>query len=197
MNLEAHRVVDFSFSVASEPLDGTQVMSVRLKKVCPQCDATLHVRKLACPCGHVFPAKSQQTKRKRPIESRQSDYVRKAAKRACETGEETMKRQTQNKEHMASIRKCETRGKALKPQAENKQHMASVRACETPDQTLHRRQSSKQSMSSTRKRNVSVECAVSAFHSEVKLGPDYVCTCCHRMMYWKSVIPCNKAKHQS
>ena len=80
------------------PLDGTQVMSMRLKKVCPQCDATLHVRKLACPCGHVFPAKAQQMKRKRPIESRQSVYVRKAAKRACETGEETMKRQTQNQE---------------------------------------------------------------------------------------------------
>ena len=40
---------------------------MRLKKVCPQCDATLHVRKLACPCGHVFPAKAQQMKRKRPI----------------------------------------------------------------------------------------------------------------------------------
>ena len=80
------------------PLDGIQVMSMRLKKVCPQCDATLHVRKLACPCGHVFPAKAQQMKRKRPIESRQSAYVRKAAKRACETGEETMKRQTQNQE---------------------------------------------------------------------------------------------------
>ena len=57
MNLEAHRVVDFSFSVASEC---TQVMSMRLKKVCPHCDATLHVRKLACPRGHVFPAKAQQ-----------------------------------------------------------------------------------------------------------------------------------------
>ena len=53
---------------------------MRLKKVCPQCDATLHVRKLACPCGHVFPAKAQQTKRKRPIESKQSDNVRKALK---------------------------------------------------------------------------------------------------------------------
>ena len=36
----------------------------------------------------MFPAKTQQTKCKRPIESKQSDNVRKAAKRACETGEE-------------------------------------------------------------------------------------------------------------
>ena len=82
MNLEANRVVDFS-SVGRNRQSG---MSMRLKKVCPQCDATLHVRKLACPCGHVFPAKAQQTKRKRP---KQSDNVRKAAKRACETGEVT------------------------------------------------------------------------------------------------------------
>ena len=72
MNLEADRVVDFSLQLHSG-------MSMSLKKVCPQCDATLHARKLACPCGHVFPAKAQQTKRKRPIESRQSDNVRKAA----------------------------------------------------------------------------------------------------------------------
>ena len=43
--------VDFS-SVGRNRQSG---MSMRLKKVCPQCDATLHVRKLACPCGHVFP----------------------------------------------------------------------------------------------------------------------------------------------
>ena len=102
MNLEANRVVDFSSD--QNRLDGTRQsgMYMRFKKVCPQCDATLHVRKLACPCGHVFPAKTQQTKRKRPIESKQSDNVRKAAKRACETGEETRKRQTHNKEMSVS-----------------------------------------------------------------------------------------------
>ena len=167
MNLEANRLVDFSQSG----------MSMRLKKVCPQCDATLHVRKLACPCGHVFPAKAQQTKRKRPIESRQCDNVRKAAKRACETDEETRKRQTHIKERMASIRQCETREQTTKRQAQHQQHMGSISASETPEQALNRRQSNKQSMSIKRKRNVSVECAVSAFHSEVKLGPDYVCTC--------------------
>ena len=48
---------------------------MRLKKVCPQCSAVLHARKLACQCGHVFPAKPQQNERKRPIESRQTDNV--------------------------------------------------------------------------------------------------------------------------
>ena len=119
MNLEADRVVDFSAR--------TVLRSMRLKKVCPQCDATLHARKLACPCGHVFPAKAQQTKRKRPIENRQSDNVRKAARKACETGEETRKRQAQNQERMASLRQSETREQSMKRQAQNQERMASLR----------------------------------------------------------------------
>ena len=30
------------------------------------------------------------------------------------------------------------------------------------------------------------------FLSKAKMGPDYVCTCCHRMMYQQNV-PCNKS----
>ena len=81
--------------------------------------ATLHARKLACPCGHVFPAKAQQTKHKRPIESRQSDNVRKAARKACETGEETRKRQAQNQERMASLRQSETCEQSMKRQVKS------------------------------------------------------------------------------
>ena len=40
-----------------------------------------------------------------------------------------------------------------------------------------------------------VEVVIAAFHSEIKLTPDFVCTCCHHMMYWKSVVPCNKLKY--
>ena len=95
--------------------------------ICPQCSAVLHARKLACQCGYVFPAKAQQNERKRPIETRQTDSVRKAAKRACATREETLKTQAQNKQHMASVRQCETRGKTRNRQAQNKEHIASVR----------------------------------------------------------------------
>ena len=90
------------------------------------------------------------------------------------------------KERMASIRQCGMREQTTKRQAQHQQHMGSIRASETPEQALNRRQSNKQSMSIKRKRNVSVECAVSAFHSEVKLGPDYVCTCIatHQIAEW-------------
>ena len=115
-----------------------------------------------------------------------------ASLRQSETREQSMKRQAQNQGRMASLRQSETCEQSMKRQAQNKNYMASIRASETPEQALNRRQSNKQSMSIKRKRNVSVECAVSAFHS---LGPDYVCTCCHRMMYRKSVISCNKANY--
>ena len=34
-----------------------------------------------------------------------------------------------------------------------------------------------------------------AFHSEIQSGPDFVCMCCHRMMYRKSVVQCKKSKY--
>lgn len=43
----------------------------------------------------------------------------------------------------------------------------------------------------TNEERVSIDNAISAFHS----GPDFVCTCCHRMMYRKSVVPCNRVKY--
>ena len=45
------------------------------------------------------------------------------------------------------------------------------------------------------KEEVSVNSAISTFHSVVKLGPDFVCTCCHHMMYRKSVVLCTKAHY--
>ena len=139
MNLEADRVVDFSLEPSG--------MSMRLKKVCPQCDATLHARKLACPCGHVFPAKAQQTK---PIESRQR------ARKACETGEETWKRQAQNQELMASLRQSETREQSMKRQAQNQEHMASLRQSDTCEQSMKQQAQNQECMASLR-----LHCSVS------------------------------------
>ena len=33
-----------------------------------------------------------------------------------------------------------------------------------------------------------------SFNSDIKNGPDFVCTCCHHLMYGKSVFPCNPSK---
>ena len=40
-----------------------------------------------------------------------------------------------------------------------------------------------------------VEDALQSFNAAVKEGPDYVCTCCHRLMYRKTVIQFRPAKY--
>ena len=67
------------------------------------------------------------------------------------------------------------------------------------EQTVHRQgkdRSSKASVRATKKASdVSVQQAVMSFHSYINNGPDFVCSCCHRLMYSKSVVPCNIAKY--
>ena len=43
--------------------------------------------------------------------------------------------------------------------------------------------------------SISIDNAIASFHREVKIGPDYVCTVCHRMMYRQNVLLCNKYKY--
>ena len=70
-----------------------------------------------------------------------------------------------------------------------------MRAAESSKQTLRRQQHDREykaSMRAAKKTNVSIEQAI---HSDIKNGPDFVCTCCHQLMYRKSVVPCNLAKY--
>ena len=78
-----------------------------LRKVCPQCITTVHVRRAVCGCGYAFPSKrrawpdsvSQAMKHQR---------VHKENVRASETPVQTMNRQEQNKARMARMRASET-----------------------------------------------------------------------------------------
>ena len=80
-------------------------------------------------------------------------------------------------------------------QQQNNKHMASVRAAESSEQTLHRQQQNKEHMTVAKKANVSIEQVTVSFPSDIKNGPDFVCTCCHCLMYRKSVVTCNPAKY--
>ena len=93
---------------------------------------------------------------------------------------------------MKRKRKLETE---LERRQKDKVRKVSMRAYETAEETLHRKESNKKTMVNKRKRNVSIEHAISAFNCEIRNGPDFVCTCCHRMMYKKTVVPCNKDKY--
>ena len=128
------------------------------------------------------------------LSRQEMDKVRKARKRASETPEQTMNRQKQSRTHMASIRFSETPEQTLNRQETDKVRKARKRASETPEQVLQPKKPDKDRVSSKQSRIMSIEHAISAVHCETKDGHDFVCTCCHYMMYRKSVVQCNKSK---
>ena len=106
-----------------------------------------------------------------------------------------MHRQEKDRLHKESKKALETPQQTLHRQEKDRLRKESRRAYETPDEILRRKQTNKECVSNRRKRCVPLESGISAFHSVVKSGPDFVCTCCHRMMYRKSVVQCNKTKY--
>ena len=118
-----------------------------------------------------------------------------ASMRASETHDQTVNRQKQDKLCKSSMRASETHDQTVNRQEQDKLRKARKRASETPVQVLQRQETNKERMLCKRSKCVSVEQAISAFHSEIKAGPDFVCTCCHRMMYKKTVFQCNKTKY--
>ena len=73
--------------------------------------------------------------------------------------------------------------------------MAKLRALENPDETQCRQEQNRAHMTMKRGTTVSVDNAISTFLLKAKMGPDYVCTCCHRMMYKQNVVSCSKSKY--
>ena len=171
------------------------------------------MKRSCCGCGHVFTLKrkvrvsadksmGKAVKRRRALETvedtsrrQEQNRTRMASMRACESQEQTLRRQEQNRTRMASMRASESQEQTLRRQEQDRTCTASMRASETQEQTLQRQKQDRTHRANKRKRSLLVEDAIAAFHSEIKLGPDFVCTCCHRMMYQKSVVPCNKVKY--
>ena len=174
-------------------------------KVGPQCNAVVPIRLKVCKsCQHVFRAKRQiehtlparAVKRLRVVLSdsmksviKAKDKLQKACKRVSESSEQTLHKQQQNKEHMASVRAAESSEQTLQRQQHDREYKASVRAAESSEQTLQKQQHDRENKASARAakkaNDVSVEQAIVSFHSDIKNGPDFVCTCCHRLMYRK------------
>ncbi len=50
-------------------------------------------------------------------------------------------------------------------------------------------------MSKSRALIVPMEKYTNDFRSKIKQGPEYVCTCCHHLMYKQTVIPYTKSKY--
>ena len=146
----------------------------------------IHARRSVCECGHAFTLKR---------EARITASSPAKRKRVLESLEDTLRRQECNRTRMTSMRASETQEQTLERLEQNRTHIASMRASETLHVKLHKRRKNKEAMANTRTRTVLIESAIVAFHFEVKLGPEFVSTCCHRMMYRKSVVACNKGKY--
>ena len=105
---------------------------MRLRKVCPQCNTVVHVKRSVCDCGHAFASKKRKarctavgepenaTKHRKSLlfeeellVRKERDKVRKASKRASETREQTLHRQEQNRTHMATYHLACAEGSAL------------------------------------------------------------------------------------
>ena len=147
------------------------VVSFAWRKVCPQCSAVVSVRMLCCDLPYKRNVQIPDDRK----DTMYSDSMSKRAKRASESHKQIVTRQKQNRKCMANLRSSETRAQTLQRQADNRKHMVGL-------------------TDSVWRRSVSVNSAISTFHSVVKLGP-FVWTCCHHLMYRKSVVLCNKAHY--
>ena len=125
------------------------------------------------------------------LHRQESDRACTAKNRASETPDEALCRQESNRACTAN----KTPDEALRRQGSDRARNARKRALESSEDYSQRKKINRTAMTNKRSKSVSVESAVSSFHAEVKFGPDFVCTCCHRMMYRKSVILCNRASY--
>ena len=129
----------------------------------------------------------------------QQDRERKAYQRANQSSEQILHIQQQDRERKAYERANQSSEQTLHVQQQERERKAYERANQSSEQILHRQRQNKEHMASVRSakkaKDVSVEQAIVCFHSDIKNGPDFVCTCCHCLMYRKSVIPCNVAKY--
>ena len=126
-------------------------------------------------------------------ERREQNRTRTMSTRASETCEEITERREQGRVYKESMRASETCEETTERREQNRTRLASMRAYESHSEMLQRKTSNKDNMAKLRQRTV--ENAILVFEHEIKLGPDFVCTCCHRMMYRKSVVPCNRGKY--
>ena len=175
----------------------------RFRKQCPDCGDKIHVRKLKCPCGHVFFRKPKLILNSENALKSQED--RKKTIVACQTRkialaseQQSEKRRKADSAHHADQRAHETQQESEKHRQVDSAHHAHKRALETPEQSKRHRTADRIGTTNYRhhKRcNVSLQHGIDSFLAKTKQGPDYVCTSCHRLMYKQSVTPLNVHKY--
>ena len=68
-------------------------------------------------------------------------------------------------------------------------------AIETSEASQNRKSQNAVIMRAHRYRTLTIDEIISAFLSKIRIGPEYDCTVCHRMMYSSNVVSFNRDKY--
>ena len=115
--------------------------------------------------------------------------------RENQTAVETARRQQHDRACKAKKRESETAVETARRQQHDRAYKAKKRESETVVETAQRWKQNRAYMANRRALVVSMEKYITDFQSKIKQGPEFVCTCCHRLMYKQTVIPCTKTKY--
>ena len=111
-----------------------------------------------------------------------------AKKRSSESDKQADERRACIRECMAKKRSSETDKQADERKASNRQYMAMVRSNETVKAADKRKAKNRCFMSDSRSSVKPIDTIINEFLSKVCVGPEYICTSCHRMLYKHSVV---------
>ena len=96
---------------------------------------------------------------------------------------------------MANSRANETLEASLQRKQSNKEHMIIARANEAPLVSKERIAKDASCKRSARNATTTINDAISNFLLKIRLGPNFVCTVCHRMMYSTNVVSFDRSKY--
>ncbi len=95
----------------------------------------------------------------------------------------------------SKARAVETEAESTLRKLDNKHSMSRKRARESDQDIVERRAKNKCLMATMRTRTKPIDVVIDEFMAKIRIGPDYVCASCHRMLYRHSVVPFKPSKY--
>ena len=145
------------------------------------------------------------------------DRLAKANKMSLESEEQMLERRSRNLASQQKRQANESEEQMIERRSRNLASQQKRQANESEEQTLERRRSNlvckrklklletdnqkhirqyRNKLSQARSRQCStIDKAIYKFQLKIKVGAEFVCTSCHRLMYRNCVVPCNRGKY--
>ena len=119
----------------------------------------------------------------------------KRIKRQLENEEEACSRKIANKERIAANRQLESEEKACSRRQNDRQCKRIKRQLESEEKASSRKMANKEKMAKRRAISQSISSVIENFLNKVRIGAEFVCTICHRLLYRQSVVGFNCDKY--